>query len=120
MAAPQVPADVAVVLSPSLRPGGAPWRRRRELTPLRELTSFGELDFRWVVHQKVDVVLIAVELFQLGFEVLADPAHDLLAAGEHRVGEGTAPVLGDKNQVDVQIVDNMTFGADIGIGVPAW
>jgi len=34
------------------------------------------------VHERVDVVVLAVELAQLRAEVGADGGHDLLAAGE--------------------------------------
>jgi hypothetical protein len=37
------------------------------------------------VHEQVDVVLFAVELFQLGLEVGADLSHDLFGAGQHVV-----------------------------------
>ena len=72
------------------------------------------------MHEQVDVVLFAVELFQLGLEVRADLSHDLFGAGQHGVGERVPPVLGDENQVNVQVVDNMATGSDIGMRVPAW
>jgi 4-diphosphocytidyl-2C-methyl-D-erythritol kinase len=68
----------------------------------------------------VDVVLFAVELLQIGLEVGADLPHDLFCAGQHDAGERIAPVLRDKNQVNVQVVDNMATGSDTGIRVPAW
>jgi hypothetical protein len=37
--------------------------------------------------EQVDVVSLAVELVQLGTEVCAHVPHDLLAAGQDRVGE---------------------------------
>lgn len=60
MPALQVPADVGVVLLAQEPGGGA----------LEGADELGELDFAWVVHEKADVVLFAVELLQLGFEVL--------------------------------------------------
>ncbi|GHD17727.1 hypothetical protein GCM10010313_47360 [Streptomyces violarus] len=65
------------------------------------------------------MVLFAVELFQLGLEVGADLPHDLFGADQHGVGERLPPVLGDKDQVNVQVVDNMATGSDIGIRDPA-
>jgi 4-diphosphocytidyl-2C-methyl-D-erythritol kinase len=72
------------------------------------------------VHEEVDVVLFAVELLQLGLEVGADLAHDLLTAGQHGVGERLPPVFGDKHQVDVEVVDDVTTGAYIGVWIPTW
>jgi hypothetical protein len=71
------------------------------------------------VHEQVYVIVLAVELLQLGLEVLADLPHDLFAARQHGVGHGFAPVLGDEDQVDVKVVDDMTAGAYIGIWIPA-
>jgi hypothetical protein len=68
-----------------------------------------------VVRERVDVVLFAVELFQLGLEVGADLPRDLFGAGQHGFGERLPPVFGDKNQVNVQFVDNMAFGSDFGV-----
>lgn len=47
------------------------------------------------------MVLLTVELLELGFEVGADLAHDLLGARQYLAGEGLAPALGDEHQVDV-------------------
>jgi hypothetical protein len=44
------------------------------------------------------VVLVAVELLQLRFEVLADLPHDLLAPGQHLAGECAAAVLVTKTK----------------------
>jgi hypothetical protein len=54
---------------------------------------------------------------QFGFEVLADLPHDLFAAAQHGVVQGLAAVLGDENQVDVQVVDDVPAGADVGFGL---
>ncbi|GAA3770835.1 hypothetical protein GCM10022206_06830 [Streptomyces chiangmaiensis] len=71
------------------------------------------------MHEQLDVVVFPVELFQLGLEVGADLPHDLFGAGQHGVGERLPPAFGDENQVNVQGVDNMATGSDIGIRVPA-
>jgi hypothetical protein len=49
----------------------------------------------------VHVVVLPVELAQLGAQASADLAHEVFAEGEHRVGEHGAAVLGDENKVDV-------------------
>jgi hypothetical protein len=72
------------------------------------------------VHEEVDVILLAVELDQFGFEVGADGLHDFLAAAQDLVGEGPAPVLRSEDQVGVEGVDDRTAPADIGIWCPAW
>jgi hypothetical protein len=53
------------------------------------------------VHQQVDVVMLAVELAQLGTEVGAHVSHDLLAAFQDLVGEHSTPILGYEDQVRV-------------------
>lgn len=65
---------------------------------LERVDQFGELRLRRVVHEQVDVVLFAVELFQLGLEVCADLPHDLFGAGQHGVGERFTPVLVTKTK----------------------
>ncbi|GAA4794813.1 hypothetical protein GCM10023329_54270 [Streptomyces sanyensis] len=65
------------------------------------------------------MVVLAVELLQLGLEVRAHLAHDLLAPRQHGVSHGLAPVLRDKNQMNVKVVDDVTARAYIGIGVPS-
>jgi hypothetical protein len=72
------------------------------------------------VHQEVHVVVLAVELFQLGLEVRADLPHDLLAPHEHGVGHGLAPILSNENQMDMQVVDDVSAGANIRIRIPSW
>lgn len=74
---PQVPAHVRVVLL-AQQPGR---------DALEGVDQLGELDLGRVVHEQVDMVLFAVELLQLGFEVGAHLSHDLLAARQHLVGE---------------------------------
>ena len=66
----------------------------------------------------MDVVVFAVELAQLDLEVRAHVSHDLLATGQHRVGEHSTPVFRDENQMRVEVVNDMTPSSDIGIGVP--
>jgi IS605 OrfB family transposase len=65
------------------------------------------------VHEQVDVVGFAVELAQLGAEVGAHLGHDLLAAGEDRVGACTASVRGGENRMCMQVVDDATSSPDI-------
>jgi hypothetical protein len=49
------------------------------------------------VHQQVHVVGLAVELAQLGADFGAHVAHQILAAGEHGVGEHWPPVFGNEH-----------------------
>jgi len=72
------------------------------------------------VHEQVYVVLFAVELDQVGLEVLAHLPHDLFAAGQHLVVEDVPPVLGDEHQVCMQVVDDVTAAPYIGVRFPAW
>jgi hypothetical protein len=70
------------------------------------------------MDQQVDVVVLAVELLQLGFEVRACLGHDLLASRQHRVCHRLAPVGGDDNQGDVAVVDDVLSRAGVGFGFP--
>ncbi len=54
------------------------------------------------VDQEVDVVVLAVELDQLAFEVGADGPHDLFHARQVGVLENLVPVLRHENQVGVK------------------
>jgi hypothetical protein len=71
------------------------------------------------MDEQVDVIGFAVELPQLGAEVLADLPHDLLAAGEHLLVEHATSVLGDEHQVDVEVPDDATTTPDVGVWLPA-
>jgi hypothetical protein len=64
---------------------------------LRGVDQPGQGDRRRVVHEEVDVVVLAVEFAEFGAEVGAHTCHDLLAAGEDRIGECPAPVLGGED-----------------------
>ena len=68
-----------------------------------------------VVHERVHVVGFAVELDQLDVEFGADGAHDVLAEGEHLVGEHRPPVFGHEHQMRVQ-QGHAVSGAAIGLG----
>ena len=50
-----------------------------------------------VMHEKVDMVGLAVELAHLRTQVCADVGHEALAVGEQRVREDWASVFGDKD-----------------------
>jgi putative transposase len=62
------------------------------------------------------VVGLAVELAQLGAEVAADGGHEVLAVGEHGVGEHRAPILGDEHQVHLQRVDRAAAALQVEVG----
>ncbi|GAB2443677.1 hypothetical protein GCM10027162_43840 [Streptomyces incanus] len=117
MSAPQVPADLRAVLSPSPRPGGAPRRSLRELTPSRESTGLeswtvgGWCTSRWTWSRSPLNC----------FSPASKPAQTsrMTASARHGVGERIPPVLRNKNQVNMQVVNNMAAGSDIGIRVPA-
>ena len=93
-----------------------PPHRYRRTWLLEGVDQLGELDFRRVV----DVVLLAVELHDVGFEVRADLAHDLFAARQNGVRHGLAPVLGDEHQMHVQVVNDVAAGAYVRVGVSSW
>ena len=75
---------------------------------LEGVHQLGHGDLRREVHEEVDVVVRAVELDQLGLEVLAHGLHDLLAPRQVPVGEDRVPVLRHENQVDMHSEDAVT------------
>jgi hypothetical protein len=66
------------------------------------------------------MVVVAVELAQVRAETLAHLSHDLLAAGQHLVGERATPLLRDTDQVGVEVVYDATSPAYIGVWLPSW
>ena len=56
----------------------------------------------------MDVIGLAVELHQLGFEVGAHGPHDLFAARKDLVGERAAPVLGREDQMGAEGIREYT------------
>ncbi|GAA0952253.1 hypothetical protein GCM10009550_32840 [Actinocorallia libanotica] len=66
------------------------------------------------------MVVLAVELAQFSAESGAHVAHDLLAVDEHGIGEDSAPVFGDEDKMDMQVVDDTSSPAYIGIWSPSW
>jgi hypothetical protein len=71
------------------------------------------------VHERVDVVVLAVELPRLAGEVDAHAGHDLLAAGEDRVGERVTPVPGGEDQMGVEVVDNAATTPNVRVWGPS-
>jgi hypothetical protein len=59
------------------------------------------------VHQQVRVIAFTVELLQLCFKVAGDVPHDLFAAFQHLGREHSAPVSGNKHQVDAEVMDDV-------------
>jgi len=72
------------------------------------------------MHEQVYVILLAVELLQVGLEVRTDLSHDLLAARQHGIRHGLASVPGDEHQMHMQVVDDVTASAYVRVGIPAW
>jgi hypothetical protein len=66
-----------------------------------------------VADMEVDVVGFAVELGQVGLEVLADRPEDRLEVAEMIVVEHPAAVLGDEDQVNVQGEHAVSAVADV-------
>ncbi|BCJ75756.1 hypothetical protein CS0771_53000 [Catellatospora sp. IY07-71] len=58
------------------------------------------------------VVVLAVELDQLGLEVGADVAHDLFHPGQVPVAEHLVPELRHEDQVDVHRKNAVSAGTD--------
>src|SRR5690606_30797752 len=58
-----------------------------------------------VVHQQVDVIVLAVELHQFRLEVGADAGEDVTQVVEDFLGEHFAPVFGHEDQMHVHQKD---------------
>jgi hypothetical protein len=52
------------------------WRIMRLETPFRLFTRLETATFVVVVHEKVNMIVFAVELYQLRFKVVTDPGKD--------------------------------------------
>ena len=77
------------------------WRSRRAETPLRECTSPGDGDLRRGGDQQVDVVVLAVQLQQVGAEVGAHPGEHPLEGVQVVAGQHPSPVGGHEDQLHV-------------------
>ncbi|GAA4608983.1 hypothetical protein GCM10023195_35770 [Actinoallomurus liliacearum] len=66
------------------------------------------------------MVGLAVELGDLGAEVLTHLAHDLFAPREDLAGEHVPPILGDEDQMSVKAVDNAAASTNIRVRLPPW
>jgi hypothetical protein len=73
------------------------------------LTSFARATLGGEVDEQVDVVVVPVELDQLGLEVGAHP-HDLLHPGEVPVTEHPVPKLRHEDQVSMQSKNTVPIG----------
>lgn len=93
------------------------WRNLRADTPLSEPTRRDNATLG--VHQQVDVVGLAVELAQLQPEVGPHLVHDLLASGEHGVVEHTPAVPRCEDQVCVEVIDDASSPAYVGVWFPS-
>jgi hypothetical protein len=64
------------------------------------------------------MVLFCVEAGQCCVEVCAHLGHELFARLEHLRVEHATPILGDEQQVDVQVVGGAATAPSIGVWVP--
>ena len=80
---------------------------------LEAVDQLGQGDLGWEVDEQVDVVVLAVELDQLGLEVGAHRPHDLLHPGQVPVAEHLVPVFRHENQVSVQGENAVSASADV-------
>ena len=96
MPAPEIPADMSAVLL-AQQPSGDAFER---------VDQRRECDLGRVVNQQTDMVVLAVELDQLGAEAVAHLDHDFFTAAQYLVGEHFAPVYGEVDHMRVQAVDD--------------
>jgi len=74
---------------------------------LQAVDQLGQADLGRVVHQQMDVVLLAVELAQLHLEVFANIPEYLFQPFEARCVEYLPTPFRDEHQVRVENEDNM-------------
>jgi putative transposase len=63
--------------------------------------------------------MLTAELPQLGTHAGTHIGHDLLAVGEHRVGEDVTSILRDEDKMHVKVVDDATTTANVRVWVPS-
>ena len=74
---------------------------------LEAVDQLGEGDLRRVVDEQVDVIVLAAALDQLRLEVAAHLGKDAVQVADGEVGQHVSAVFGDKDQMDMQHVDDM-------------
>jgi len=61
----------------------------------------------WVLHQQVNVIVLAIAFDQFGLEIPADPGKDPRQVANGRFGQHVAAVSGDEDQLEMQHVNDM-------------
>ena len=105
MTIPQIPADMRVELL-AQEPGGY---------ALEGVDQGRQGDLGREADEQMDMVVFAVELHQFASEAGAHLAHDLFAAGQHRLGEDAPAVLRHEHQVCGQLVNTVPALANFPI-----
>ena len=67
----------------------------------------------WVVHQQMNVVYLAIHLDQLGLEILAHFVEDQFQPMESVGVKGLFAILGDEDQVNVELENTMSTAPNI-------
>lgn len=75
--------------------------------------EFAELDFRWIGHEEMRMVLVGLELLQFAFEAFADLPERVAQQFRHPWGHHLAAVFGDEDDVGMQFIDHMPTGTPI-------
>lgn len=75
--------------------------------------EFAELDFRWIGHEEMRMVLVGLELLQFAFEAFADLPERVAQQFCHPWGHHLAAVFGDEDDVGMQFIDHMPTGTPI-------
>lgn len=103
MVPPEFLADFREVLGPK-----APGRG-----PLQAVDEDRDRRLGWVLHEKVDMVILSVEFQELPLEVLADFRQDGTEEGTDPIRDDTATILGHKDQVNTECVNNVPTCSEI-------
>jgi hypothetical protein len=109
------PQHAVVVATRHFGPGFSQPTARYALQAVDEL---GEGDLGRIAHQQVNVVVLPGARHQLRLEVAADLGEDAGEIADCESRKHIATVFGDKDQVRVQVVNDMPSPTDFHVAAP--
>lgn len=74
---------------------------------LETVDQSGQGDFWRIMHQQVDVIVLAIALDQLRPKVSTDLGKDAAQVADGRIGQHVMAVFGDEDQMDMQHVNDV-------------
>jgi putative transposase len=86
--------------------------------PLEAVDQLRQRDLRWILHQKVDMIVFPVALDQPSLEVAADLGEDRPQVPYRRSGQDVSSVFGDKDQMNMKCENTMPTCAVFHVDFP--